>query len=102
MVAQVFNLCQRVLSPAAAKNYLMVTTCDLCESLYRHPFSSKCRVGALACAWIEYGQPRAAILYETFAEVSTCYESSAELDDPKNVAGISDPEPGPSPALAIA
>ena len=34
---------------------------------------SKCGVGALACAQIQYGQPRAAILHETFAEVSNCY-----------------------------
>jgi hypothetical protein len=102
MVAQVFNLRKPVFSPAAAPNYLMVTTCDFCESLHRHPFLSKFRLGAFGSAYIEYGQPRAVILHETFAAVSTCYESPAEPDDPKNMAEISDPEPGPSPALAIA
>jgi hypothetical protein len=43
---------------------------DLCESLYRYPPPSKCGVGALAGAEIQCGQPRAAILRETVAEVS--------------------------------
>jgi hypothetical protein len=74
MVAQVFNLCKPVLSPVVAPNYFMATTCDFCESLPRHPFLSKFRLGAFACAYIEYGQPGAVILHETFEAVSTCYE----------------------------
>ena len=54
-------LCQRV---------TLIAILDLCESLYRYPSESKCGVGALACAQIQYGQPRAAILHETFAAVS--------------------------------
>jgi hypothetical protein len=34
---------------------------------------SKCRVGAAACDYMKYGQPRAAVPHKTFAEVSTWY-----------------------------
>jgi hypothetical protein len=35
---------------------------------------SKCGVGALAGAKMRYGQPRAAVPHQDFAEVSTWYE----------------------------
>jgi hypothetical protein len=49
---------------------------DRCESLdYLSP-QSKCSVGALACDCMKGGQPRAAVLHETFAEVSSCAHSN--------------------------
>ena len=56
---------------------------DLCESLYRYPSSSKCSVGALACVKIQSRQPRAAVLHETFAEVSNSYELSPVVCKPE-------------------